>query len=155
MSQSEALLVDKLFNAPVGVVWGAWADPAKLAQWWRTDGIAETVITEYDFRPGGTWKQQAILSSGITVGESDPGSVFREIIPHERIVTVPKPMAEESVEVVPDMLETVVSFESVSDNQTRVTVTLVRSKQDDWQPGDAQQAAYTEMFENLARFVES
>ena len=77
MSNNETLLTEKTFDAPVQAVWDAWADPEKLASWWRVSTVREMVITEYDFRPGGTWRQHAIAHEGFAIGEHNPGVMLR------------------------------------------------------------------------------
>lgn len=44
-----------MIAAPRGRVFDAFADPARLAQWWVPAGFTNTV-TEFDFRPGGAWR---------------------------------------------------------------------------------------------------
>lgn len=147
------LLIERAFNAPIKKVWDAWADPKKLASWWRISTIKETVITEYDFRPGGTWRQHAITHDGFAIGEHNPGLTFKEIVTLDKIVTVPNPIDGESVEVVPDLEETVISFERVGDAHTKATVKAVRSTEDDWRPNEMLQSVYDEVFENLASYL--
>ena len=77
MINNETLLIEKTFDAPVQAVWDAWADPEKLASWWRVSTVKEMVITEYDFRPGGTWRQHAIAHEGFAIGEHNPGVMLR------------------------------------------------------------------------------
>ncbi len=43
----------RIFNAPRALVWKAWTDPVLLARWYGP-GV-ETIIHEYDLRPGGVW----------------------------------------------------------------------------------------------------
>src|SRR5690349_8593262 len=50
-----AILNRRHFAAPPEAIFGAFADPARLAQWWGPAGFAN-VIHEFDFRPGGRWR---------------------------------------------------------------------------------------------------
>lgn len=153
MNKSEVTIAQKIFDAPLEDVWDAWADPEKLAGWWRVSTVKEMVITEYEFRPGGTWRQHALSHEGFAIGEHNPGVMFKEIVPLEKIVTVPNPIDGESVEIVPDLEETVISFERVGDAQTKVTVKVVRNGSDEWQPNELQQSVYDEVFDNLAKYL--
>ncbi len=46
--------IEREFNAPVGVVWKAWTDPAVLEKWWEPKPwVAKT--RSMDFRVGGAW----------------------------------------------------------------------------------------------------
>lgn len=44
----------RVYEAPLSVVWDAWADPAKAAQWWGPRGFTITNHSK-DLRPGGHW----------------------------------------------------------------------------------------------------
>lgn len=45
----------RVFHAPRAAVFGAFADPDRLARWWGPKGFANT-FQVFDFRPGGTWR---------------------------------------------------------------------------------------------------
>lgn len=53
MSDLPEYQLDRLFNAPRDLVWQAWTDPELLARWYGPN--IETVIHEFDLRPGGLW----------------------------------------------------------------------------------------------------
>lgn len=53
MSDLPEYQLDRLFNAPRDLVWKAWTDPELLARWYGPN--IETVIHEFDLRPGGVW----------------------------------------------------------------------------------------------------
>ena len=152
MNQNDTLLIEKLLDAPIEKVWQAWEDPEKLAEWWRLASVKKTVITEYDFHPGGTWRQHAISNQGFPLGEHNPGVEFKEIVPLQKIITVPKPIEGDSVEIMPYLVETVVTFERMNDTQTTVKVIAIRNANDDWQPNELQVSVYQEVFDNLAKF---
>ncbi len=49
------LYIERIFNAPLKMVWEAWTDPAQVAQWWGPRGF--TITTEHkDVRTGGSWR---------------------------------------------------------------------------------------------------
>lgn len=45
---------ERTFNAPLDLVWRAWADHEHLEQWWGPLGFT-TTTKEFDFRTGGVW----------------------------------------------------------------------------------------------------
>jgi len=53
MNNSPEYKLDRVFNAPRKLVWQAWTDPELLHQWYGPG--AETVIHEFDLKPGGKW----------------------------------------------------------------------------------------------------
>ena len=48
------LYITRVFDAPVKVVWEAWADPEQKAHWWGPRGFTITTHSS-DFRTGGAW----------------------------------------------------------------------------------------------------
>lgn len=72
--------LDRIFDAPRDMVWRAWSDPELVANWYGP-GI-ETIIHEFDLRPGGVWRNE--MKWG---GKSDLSKMeFQEVVPMERIV---------------------------------------------------------------------
>jgi uncharacterized protein YndB with AHSA1/START domain len=48
------IVITRVYDAPLTLVWDAWTDPAQLAQWWGPRGF--TITTHHrDLRAGGTW----------------------------------------------------------------------------------------------------
>lgn len=81
-SSGREMISTRVFSAPPAAVFAAFADPARLAQWWGPNGFTNT-IHEFDFRPGGHWR----LTMHSPDGAAYPNeSVFTEVIPASRIV---------------------------------------------------------------------
>lgn len=72
----------RIFDAPRASVYGAFADPAELAQWWGPAGFTNT-IKAFDLRPGGTWH---LIMHGPDGATYDNEKHFVEVIPGERVV---------------------------------------------------------------------
>jgi len=53
----------RVFAAPREKVFGAFADPTQVAQWWGPDGFTNK-IHEFDLRPGGTWRLTMVAPDG-------------------------------------------------------------------------------------------
>lgn len=53
-NNSNYLVINRVFDAPVEAVWDAWCDPKKAAQWWGPRGFTITTKSK-DLRPGGKW----------------------------------------------------------------------------------------------------
>jgi uncharacterized protein YndB with AHSA1/START domain len=49
-----ALTVERIFDAPLELVWKAWTEPERLARWWGPKGFSMNVAS-LDFRPGGVF----------------------------------------------------------------------------------------------------
>lgn len=75
-------MLRRIFNAPRAVVWEAWTDPRRVAQWWGPRGFTIT-IEEMDVRTNGVWKSTMHGPDG-TDYRND--CVFLEVVRPERIV---------------------------------------------------------------------
>src|SRR5687767_6963514 len=76
------VVVNRIFNAPVELVWKAWTDPQHLMRWWGPKGFTSPAC-KIDFRVGGKYhfcmrspEGQDLWSTGI----------YREIIPLKKLV---------------------------------------------------------------------
>jgi len=79
---SMEILSQRIFNAPVNVLYNAWTDPAILARWWGPNGFNNT-IHEYDLQPGGKW----LLTMHGPDGKDYPNAVmFIHIQPNKLLV---------------------------------------------------------------------
>ncbi|HEY0272466.1 MAG TPA: SRPBCC family protein [Chitinophaga sp.] len=81
-TQDRELLISRMLDAPVELVWEAWTHPAHIAQWWGPNGFTNT-ITTMDLRPGGEWE---LVMHGPDGTDYPNKSVFREIVPLQKIV---------------------------------------------------------------------
>ena len=76
------LVIKRVYDAPLEVVWDAWADPVQAKAWWGPRGFTAPVV-ELDERPGGKWRAKMIGPDGKEMGQH---GVYREIVPRKRIV---------------------------------------------------------------------
>ncbi|RYC51376.1 SRPBCC family protein [Flagellimonas olearia] len=81
-TERRQLSISRTLKAPIALVWEVWTNPEHIAQWWGPDGFTNT-IQQMDLREGGEWK----LTMHGPDGTNYPNqSIFKEIVPHERIV---------------------------------------------------------------------
>jgi len=79
---TKELRMNRRFKAPVNLMWEVWTSPDHIVNWWGPDGFTNTVH-KMDFREGGEW----LLTMHGPDGTNYPNrSVFKEIVPNERIV---------------------------------------------------------------------
>ncbi|HEY4110892.1 alpha/beta fold hydrolase [Puia sp.] len=76
------LVIDRLLNAPVALVWEAWSRPEHISHWWGPKGFTTTMHL-MEFRPGGRWE---FILHGPDGTDYDNKSVFLEIVPARKIV---------------------------------------------------------------------
>jgi uncharacterized protein YndB with AHSA1/START domain len=82
MTGQMEILNERLFGVDPATLFGAFADPQKLKQWWGPHGFTNT-IGAFDFRPGGLWQITMTASNGTHFPNR---STFQEIVPGRRIV---------------------------------------------------------------------
>ena len=77
------LTISRLIKAPRRVVWSAWTDPARFAQWW-IPAPAKCRVVDMELRPGGSFVTE-ISENG---GEFAPhmNCCFLDVADGERIV---------------------------------------------------------------------
>lgn len=76
------LVLTRTLNAPVDLVWEVWTKSEHIANWWGPNGFTNT-ITKMDFIPGGEWN---LVMHGPDGTDYKNKSIFKEIIPHKKIV---------------------------------------------------------------------
>ena len=125
MSDLPEFVLDREFDAPRDLVWRAWTDPDLLHQWYGPN--IETVIHQFDLKPGGTWLNEMKMK-----GMSDYSVMtFKEVTPPEKLVwhhsssdadwnVISNPMMPDW----PRVLITTVTFEDLG-AKTKVRLTWV------------------------------
>jgi uncharacterized protein YndB with AHSA1/START domain len=126
------LVFTRVFDAPVVQVWRAWTDPEYVKRWWGPNGFT-CPLAEIDFRVGGT--SLVCMRAPKEFGGQDLYSIweYRVIEPMRRIDYVHNLADKDRKKVDPvklgmpadfpqDLLHSV-TFEVVSANQTKMTIT--------------------------------
>jgi len=81
-SAPRELVLTRVFDAPRSLVFEAWTDPKRMAQWWGPKGFTNPVC-ELDVRPGGAILIHMRAPDGVVYPMS---GVFREVVAPERLV---------------------------------------------------------------------
>lgn len=81
-SSDREFVITRVFDAPRELVWQAWTDPARMAQWWGPRTFTNPVC-ELDVRPGGAYR---IVMCGPDGAEYPFTGVYREVVEPERLV---------------------------------------------------------------------
>ena len=79
---SKQFVNTRVITASREQIWQAYADPAKLAQWWGPAGFTNT-FHQFRFEPGILWKYTMHAPDGTGYYNE---SEFLELVPFERIV---------------------------------------------------------------------
>lgn len=78
------LVITRVLDAPVELVFKAWTEPERLAQWWGPKGSSITV-QKFDLQPGGIFHY---CMQHPNAGEMWAKFTFREILPINKLVFV-------------------------------------------------------------------
>lgn len=79
---SRDFIISRTFDAPRPLVWKAWTEAERLAQWWGPKGC-KLHVEPLDFRPGGLFVYAMDFAPG---GRMWGRFVYREIVAPERLV---------------------------------------------------------------------
>ncbi|CAN5258885.1 SRPBCC family protein [soil metagenome] len=77
------LTISRVIKAPPALVWGAWADPARLALWWLPAYYLCRVLA-LDIKPGGAFRTEMREDGADWQPHLD--ACFLETVPGERLV---------------------------------------------------------------------
>jgi len=128
-ARTRDLVISRLFDAPIGLVWNAWSDPEQVMRWWGPNGFTAPVA-EIDFRVDATSLVCMRSPEGQTLCNT---WTYQVIVPMERIEFI-QHFADESGNTVtpaeiglpaeiPPEVRHLITFDVVSDNETELTVT--------------------------------
>lgn len=78
----DELLIARTFDAPASLIFALWSEPEHMKHW-MGPGSFDCPVAEIDFRVGGAYR--GLIRSADT-GDSWFGGVYREIVPHKRLV---------------------------------------------------------------------
>jgi len=81
---ADDFVITREFDAPRDLVFKAWTEPERLAQWWGPKGFT-VKVANIDLRPGGMFLYGMVAPDG---GEVWGKFIYREITPPERMVFI-------------------------------------------------------------------
>lgn len=76
------LYIDRIYDAPVKMVWDAWVDPKQVAKWWGPRGFTLTTKSK-DVKPGGQWIYTMHGPDGVNYSNI---TTFHEVEKYSRLV---------------------------------------------------------------------
>ena len=131
MSEKQ-ISISRIFEASVEEVWRLWTEPEYVRQWWGPDKFT-CPLASIDFREGGT-SLVCMKARPELGGQSFYNSwTYVRIIPYQQIEFImnltdadgirQKPAAVGMPADFPEDIRTIVRFEAIGANQTKMTVT--------------------------------
>lgn len=99
-------------NAPVDIVYKAFANPLHLQKWWGPEGFTNT-IHEFDLRPNGKW---ILTMHGPEIGNFENSSIFKTVVPNKLIswTRLSQPLFDMDVE-----------FEQVNPSKSKIAFRMI------------------------------
>ena len=131
-SKKRDLVVTRVFDAPVELVWKAWTDPKHVMQWWGPDYFTSP-IAKMDFREGRT--SLVCMRAPKEFGGQDMYSTwaYKKIVPMQSIEFIQNlsdkdgnladPIKMGLPPEFPQDTRTVVTFKDLGNGKTEMTVT--------------------------------
>lgn len=127
--KKQNLVITRLFNAPVELVWQAWTNPEHVMRWWGPTGFTSP-LARMDFREGGT---SLVCMSSPQFGELYSTWQYQKIVPLERIEYIHNLADKDGNKIDPATIgmpadfpqdqRHVVTFKAVGNHQTEMTIT--------------------------------
>ena len=126
------IVITRVFNAPIELVWRAWTDPEHVMQWWGPDHFTSP-SAQIDFCEGGI--SLVCMRAPKEFGGQDMYSTwaYTKIVPLQRIEYIHNLADKNGKKADPVQMgmpadfpqdqRHVVTFKTLSDNQTELTVT--------------------------------
>jgi uncharacterized protein YndB with AHSA1/START domain len=130
--ETKNVFVTRVFNAPIERVWQAWSEPEPFMGWWGPMGFT-CPVANLDFREGGT--SLICMRAPQEYGGMDMYNTwtYEKIVPIAQIEfiqhfsdaegNVVDPAAQGLPPDIPREVRHVITFKSLDDNQTEITVT--------------------------------
>jgi len=131
-SKTRDLIVTRVFDAPIELVWKAWTEPEYVMKWWGPDYFTSPSAV-IDFREGGT--ALVCMRAPKEFGGQDMYSTwaYKKIVPMERIEFIQNlsdgdgnlvsPLTLGLPPEFPPDVRTVVTFKDLGNGRTEMTVT--------------------------------
>ncbi len=76
------LIISRILNAPINLVWEVWTNAEHIKNWWGPNGFTNTIHT-MDLKKDGEWN---LVMHGPDGTDYKNKSVFKEIVKHKKIV---------------------------------------------------------------------
>ncbi|WP_292442377.1 SRPBCC domain-containing protein [Mesorhizobium sp.] len=92
-SPPHTIIIDRLFDGPIDLIYRIWTDPEMVALWWGVEN-ATNPLCQLDVRPGGRWRIDMQTARGKRYRNE---GVYIDVVENERLVytDIPNPSIPE------------------------------------------------------------
>ena len=153
---NDAVVIERIFDVPVEIIWQMWTEPDHFQRWYGPKGFT-VPVADMDLRVGG--KRLICMASPDGSMRMWTTGEYTEIVPHERLVYTESPADEDGNVVSPSAMgmpegyptttEVTVLLEDLG-GRTKMVMTHAGMPADSGAGGGWNQA-----FDKLAKHVES
>jgi uncharacterized protein YndB with AHSA1/START domain len=144
-NEEQELVLTRVFDAPRELVFKAWTDPKRVAQWWRPRGFTNPVC-ELDVRPGGAIRIHMRGPDGTVYPMT---GVYQEVVEPERIVFTSAPLDAEGNALF-ELLTTVTFAEQGGKTKQVLRARVIKRTAQAAQYLKGMEAGWTQSLEHLA-----
>lgn len=102
----------RVLNAPVELLYQAFANPLYLKNWWGPHGFTNTIHT-FDLKPGGHWN---LTMHGPEKGHYENASIFDTVIPNQLVSWKRKTQP---------LFDMTIVFEKIDDNTSKINFKML------------------------------
>jgi uncharacterized protein YndB with AHSA1/START domain len=147
-ASGEAIVIERLFDAPVGLVWQLWTQPEHFKQWYGPNGLS-VPVAEMDVRVGG--KHLICMEMQTPDGSRKMWSTgeYQEVIPNQRLVYTDS-MADEHGNALPPVTNVTVVLEDLG-GRTKMVMTHAGLPA----VGEGARGGWEQAFGKLAGYIET
>ena len=146
--EEQELVLTRVFDAPRELVFKAWTDPKRVAQWWGPQGFTNPVC-ELDARPGGAIRIHMRGPDGTVYPMT---GVYREVIEPERLVFTSAALDEKGNPMF-EVLTTVTFAEQGGKTKQILRARVIKSTAQAAPYLAGMEAGWTQSLERLSAFV--
>lgn len=133
MNDENALVIERVFDAPREKVWEAWTNPELVQKWWGPEGFSAP-SAKVDLRVGGKYIYAMKGPAGSQWDKVMYSSgEYLEIVPNEKIVSTDYFSDDQGNKMdpvdfgqdpnSPEEMKVIIRFEDTEDGKTKLTIT--------------------------------
>jgi uncharacterized protein YndB with AHSA1/START domain len=155
------LVITRLLDAPLELVWKAWTDPRHVMRWWGPDHFSSPSCI-MDFREGGVTRVAMRAPQEMGGGDTFSTWTYTRIVPLQRIEYIQNLADRDGNRIdpseaglppdFPQDVRTVITFKAVGD-QTELTITEYGMPGADTQMGKFAEIGLNQSLDKLAASI--
>jgi uncharacterized protein YndB with AHSA1/START domain len=155
--QTQDLVISRILNAPIELVWKAWTEPDQVKRWWGPKDYTSPACT-IDLREGGRYLFTMRAPQFMGGGDSYSTGVYKRIVPMQ-LLEFTQSLSDQDGNPVdpaavgmpadfPAVIRTVIEFKAIG-NLTELTIT-----ESGWTPSLMMVYSYAGMHQSIDKMAQ-